>query len=296
MGVSLAEILPTLQLTESRPLRLQTSPTPIESLSTLYANSPLARFFLDGSPHTPDVNHNVLAAFDYVLATLTKSQGTVGSIEGSMGAGKTTLLAKIAKRFPQAQVFRHTNDTSRFAATNLTTQAEPNGHDTGIPAQTYHSATNLLELIRFNPGTIVLVDEWQFADPADLQNLIDAAYTNMTLLIFGSLNTDFARRPWPNALLLKDHVDLFSVVLAARCSTEDCRSPALFTTRQVTLPGSRTRPAHTDEPTVQVGSVADAYFPACTTHHQVMKPEDARYFDAGHDPEDFVVIPHLGLG
>ncbi|OGY17999.1 MAG: hypothetical protein A2784_04950 [Candidatus Chisholmbacteria bacterium RIFCSPHIGHO2_01_FULL_48_12] len=275
MGVSLQEILPALQLTESRPFNLQASPTPIESFSALYANSPLARFFLDGSPHTPDVNHNVLAAFDYVLATLTKSQSTVGSIEGSMGAGKTTLLAKIAKRFPQAQVFRHTNDTDRFATTNLTTQAEPNGHDTGIPAQTYHSATDLLELIRFNPGTIVLVDEWQFADPADLQNLIDTAYANMTLLIFGSLNTDFARRPWPNALLLKDHVDLFSVVLAARCSTPNCRQPGLFTTRLVTLPESHTRPAYTDEPVVQVGTVANAYFPTCARHHQVWQPQDA---------------------
>lgn len=288
MAVTFAEL--NLDRHEPLPSRFRTSPTPVEAITQLYADSPLSRFFLDASPSVfrPHVNRNIHAALISVITALDQT-GIVGSIEGSMGAGKTTLIAHLAETFPnRTQIFRHSGDTARFATSNLTTQAETGGYDTGITAQDYHSATDLLESIRFTPGAIVLIDEWQFADPNNLQNLIDKARANMTLLIFGSLNTDFARRPWPNALLVKNYTDLFSIVLAARCSTEDCHSPALFTTRQVTLSDGRTRPAHTNESVVQVGSVADAYSPACARHHRVMRPDDARLFDAGHEPDDYV--------
>ena len=288
MGASLSEILPGLNSQEPRPPRLQTQPPPVESLTSLYAQKSSASFFLDGSPHNQDVNHNVLAARDYVLKTLAQSQGTIGSIEGSMGAGKTTLLAEIAGKLPQAQVFRHSADIQRFASSHLVTQSDPRGHDTGISAQNYSTATDLLGQIEFSPGAIVVIDEWHFAQ-AEAQGLIELvtrARAAQTRLIFAQLNTDFARRPWPNALLLQGHIDSFRIVLAARCSTPDCHQPGLFTTRQVTLANGRTRPAHTDEDRVQVGSVSDAYSPACAHHHQVWIPQDAYLFDAGYSPID----------
>lgn len=290
MAVSFAEL--NLDRHEPVPSRFRTSPTPAETFTELYAGHNLAQLYSDAAPSftRPEMNRNVHQALTDIAKALSHNTGDVGTIEGCMAAGKTTLVEHLALLLPATQVFRHAIDTDRFPGNSLWTQAG-GGRQTSVAAKIYTTTADLLEQIQFSHGALAIVDEFHFAEdaPTHINQLITQARQSGTRLIFAGLNFDFARRPWPNALLLKDYVDLFSVVLAARCSAENCRSPALFTTRQVTLSDGRTRPAHTNEPIVQVGRVADAYFPACTHHHQVMRPDDARLFDAGHNPEDHVL-------
>lgn len=289
MAVSLAEI--NLDRHEPHPPRFRTSPTPKEAITQIYADHHLAQFYPDAQPTLfhPEINRNVHQALVDIARTVKTQRGTVGTIEGCMAAGKTSLIEHLALTFPQAQVFKHAIDTGRFSGNALWTQSD-GGRQTLVTAKTYTTVADLLDQVRLSPKGVVIVDEFHFAADADnyLGQLVNQARQSDTKLIFAGLNFDFARRPWSNALLVKDCADLFSVVLAARCSKDSCHAPALFTTRRVTLPDGRTRPAHTDEPIVQVGQVANAYFPACAHHHQVMRPNDAHFFDAGHEPDDYV--------
>lgn len=291
MAVSFAEL--NLDRHDIFPSRFRTSPDPQEAITQLYADHPLAQLYPDAQPTFlhPEINRNVHQALVDIAKVLKTQPGIVGTIEGCMAAGKTSLVERLALLFPNAQVFRHAYDANRFPGGSIVTQSSFGGRQTQVSAEIYTTTADLLDQIQFSDGVLAIIDEFHFASDADtyLDQLVAHARQSGTRLIFAGLNFDFARRPWPNALLVKEYADLFSVVLAARCSNDGCQAPASFTTRQVTLSDGHTRPAHTDEPIVQVGKVADAYSPACARHHRVMRPEDARYFDAGHNPEDHVL-------
>src|SRR3990167_6998611 len=116
-ALTLEQVLPLLKTSTPRPARFQTSPTPTESFLHLYRNSLIPpHFFINGAPsnQNPEANINAFEAHDFILQTLTTTLGTVASIEGPMVSCKSTLIELLAQTLPQAQVFKHGDDTQRF--------------------------------------------------------------------------------------------------------------------------------------------------------------------------------------
>lgn len=180
-------------------------------------------------------------------------------ITGPMRAGKT---AELIRRVRQAQaegretrVFVHELGAERDG------EQLRSRNGASIPATPVASADDIFTaLAQSRDGTLVVIDEAQFFDPADMRQLVPSVLSWGFTIIVAGLDTDFRAMLFPAmtcALAMADSVSL----LEATCAR--CGAPATRTQRLIDG-----KPAPWDSPVIMPGG-EDMYEPRCVECHEV---------------------------
>ena len=127
---------------------------------------------------------------------------------------------------------------------------------------------------RVRPDTrVVAVDEAQFFAPDLVELALDLADSGKRVLVAG-LDLDFRGEPFGPVPALLAHAEVVEK-LSAICY---CGRAATRTQRLIAG-----RPAHYDDPVIQVGA-SEAYEPRCREHHVVLRePRSAPLFQEASD-------------
>lgn len=243
----------------------------------LYAGIPVTFYYQKVNPQdTINENHRRAAADIVVQIRTAVARGKVflGALFGPMAAGKGVVGWAIANDLPSVRGFKQITDERR--GSDYITNS--NGDSSlKVKAGLFTRLEQLLPQVR--TGDIALIDEVQFSpnNPEEIQAFLNQLRSQGVHAILSALDFDFKREPWRSTLPILQGVD-HAFVLAAACVTPGCGAPASFTQR--TLPDGS--PAHTDDPLIQLGSVADSYSSRCGKCHTVLPGRNVLASDSGN--------------
>lgn len=197
-----------------------------------------------------------------------RAKGGWSHVTGPMDSGKSAVLVLVGlacqARGRPIVALCHKQDVARTGQPAILTH----GNGETITAKPYRSILEIRALVeRADPGSVVLVDELQFAErvtPAVLMELLVILKQRGVVLVSGGLDTTFIRQPWPNTIPTFTATERI-FLMAARCRADggSCNLPAVFSQRLV-----EGKPAHRSDPIVLIGK-QQHYHAACAKHHQI---------------------------
>lgn len=262
-----------------------------KELERIYPADVSVSFYIDAGPVFPTskFNRNTLAARDAILKIVERGSEMV-AVLGPMWSAKTAIAYLVASGYEneerRVQVFQHGNGEERAGKRTLAIKDRNGGMwDSHLETQSVRSFSEVIERTELCSRGLLLVDEFMFFPDVDEDSLarFDERLRSqaMSAVYFG-LDTTFSKTLWEASEVLIRQAGKV-VVVTAECDCVDCRNPAFFTMREVTV-GGVTRPACINDPIVVVGG-SDCYRPACSEHHGLFTPIQAEEFEASGETD-----------
>lgn len=228
------------------------------------------RGYFDTSP-APEAGFNqnqVRVAADILGRISRGAEGWWGHVTGAMDSGKSAVLVRVGEALAEkgrpVAALCHNEDLKRTKKPMILTH----GSRKRIIAQGYSNVFTIRKIVgAMEPGTVLLVDEIQFAEGVTIStmtSLLSTLKQRQVFVITAGLDMTFTRMPWENTVPVFSAVEeLF--VLAARCkgNGNHCALPGVYSQRLVDG-----FPARRSDPIILVGKAQD-YYATCPIHHKI---------------------------